>query len=163
MTRLNLVVDPSKNNITEKLHINKNVSSFKPDMDEWYINFHKIDVQGKTFVFIEDALKISSINEEEHKIKVIPEKTEKESEFPYKVYKKHIILAEDEYDTNKALLIPRKEAILMLKDIKDKKENTIDTEIFGDFGRKELRIDSYTHSVTEEEIKNVIIKLLSIQ
>ncbi len=163
MTRLNLVVDPSKNNITEKLHISKNVSSFKPDMDEWYINFHKIDVQGKTLVFIEDALKISSINEEEHKIKVIPEKTEKEFEFHYIVYNKHIILAEDEYDTNKALLIPRKEAILMLKDIKDKKENTIDTEIFGDSGRKELRIDSYTHSVTEEEIKNVIIKLLSIQ
>ena len=57
------------------------------------------------------------------------------------------------------LLIPIKEAIPILKDIKDKKENTIDTKIFGDSGRKELRIDSYTHSVTEEELKNVITKL----
>ena len=59
----------------------------------------------------------------------------------------------------KALLIPIKEAILILKDIKDKKENTIDTKIFGDSGRKELRIDSYAHSVTDEELKNVITKL----
>lgn len=159
MTRLNLIVDPSKNNITEKLHIDKNVSSFKPDMDELYINFHKIFIQGKELVFIEDILKISSINEEEHKIKVIPENIEKEYEFPYIVYNKHIILAINEYDTDKALLIPIKEAIPILKDIKDKKENTIDTKIFGDSGRKELRIDSYAHSVTEEELKNVITKL----
>lgn len=159
MTRLNLIVDPSKNNITEKLHIDKNVSSFKLDMDELYINFHKIFIQGKELVFIEDILKISSINEEEHKIKVIPENIEKEYEFPYIVYNKHIILAINEYDTDKALLIPIKEAIPILKDIKDKKENTIDTKIFGDSGRKELRIDSYAHSVTEEELKNVITKL----
>ena len=159
MTRLNLIVDPSKNNITEKLHIDKNVSSFKPDMNEWYINFHKIFIQGQELVFIEDVLKISSINEEEHKIKVMPENIKKEYEFPYIVYNKHIILARNEYDTDKALLIPIKEAIPILKDIKDKKENTIDTKIFGDSGRKELRIDSYTHSVTEEELKNVITKL----
>ena len=159
MTRLNLIVDPSKNNITEKLHIDKNVSSFKPDMNEWYINFHKIFIQGQELVFIEDVLKISSINKEEHKIKVMPENIKKEYEFPYIVYNKHIILARNEYDTDKALLIPIKEAIPILKDIKDKKENTIDTKIFGDSGRKELRIDSYTHSVTEEELKNVITKL----
>ena len=159
MTRLNLIVDPSKNNITEKLHIDKNVSSFKPDMNEWYINFHKIFIQGQELVFIEDVLKISSINEEEHKIKVMPENIKKEYEFPYIVYNKHIILAINEYDTDKALLIPIKEAIPILKDIKDKKENTIDTKIFGDSGRKELRIDSYAHSVTEEELKNVITKL----
>lgn len=159
MTRLNLIVDPSKNNITEKLHIDKNVSSFKPDIDEWYINFHKIFIQGQELVFIEDVLKISSINEEEHKIKVMPENIEKEYEFPYIIYNKHIILARNEYDTDKALLIPIKEAILILKDIKNKKENTIDTKIFGDSGRKELRIDSYAHSVTEEELKNVITKL----
>ena len=159
MTRLNLIVDPSKNNITEKLHIDKNVSSFKPDMNEWYINFHKIFIQGQELVFIEDVLKISSINEEEHKIKVMPENIKKEYEFPYIVYNKHIILARNEYDTDKVLLIPIKEAIFILKDIKDKKENTIDTKIFGDSGRKELRIDSYAHSVTEEELKNVITKL----
>ena len=159
MTKLNLIVDPSKNNITEKLHIDKNVSSFKPDMNEWYINFHKIFIQGQELVFIEDVLKISSINEEEHKIKVMPENIEKEYEFPYIVYNKHIILARNEYDTDKVLLIPIKEAIPILKDIKDKKENTIDTKIFGDSGRKELRIDSYAHSVTEEELKNVITKL----
>ena len=159
MTRLNLIVDPSKNNITEKLHIDKNVSSFKPDMNEWYINFHKIFIQGQELVFIEDVLKISSINEEEHKIKVMPENIKKEYEFPYIVYNKHIILARNEYDTDKSLLIPIKEAIPILKDIKDKKENTIDTKIFGDSGRKELRIDSYAHSVTEEELKNVITKL----
>lgn len=159
MTRLNLIVDPSKNNITEKLHIDKNVSSFKPDMNEWYINFHKIFIQGQELVFIEDVLKISSINEEEHKIKVMPENIKKEYEFPYIVYNKHIILARNEYDTDKVLLIPIKEAILILKDIKDKKENTIDTKIFGDSGKKELRIDSYAHSVTEEELKNVITKL----
>lgn len=159
MTRLNLIVDPSKNNITEKLHIDKNVSSFKPNMNEWYINFHKIFIQGQELVFIEDVLKISSINEEEHKIKVMPENIKKEYEFPYIVYNKHIILARNEYDTDKALLIPIKEAIPILKDIKDKKENTIDTKIFGDSGRKELRIDSYAHSVTEEELKNVITKL----
>lgn len=159
MTKLNLIVDPSKNNITEKLHIDKNVSSFKPNMNEWYINFHKIFIQGQELVFIEDVLKISSINEEEHKIKVMPENIKKEYEFPYIVYNKHIILARNEYDTDKALLIPIKEAIPILKDIKDKKENTIDTKIFGDSGRKELRIDSYAHSVTEEELKNVITKL----
>lgn len=159
MTRLNLIVDPSKNNITEKLHIDKNVSSFKPNMNEWYINFHKIFIQGQELVFIEDVLKISSINEEEHKIKVMPENIKKEYEFPYIVYNKHIILARNEYDTDKSLLIPIKEAIPILKDIKDKKENTIDTKIFGDSGRKELRIDSYAHSVTEEELKNVITKL----
>ena len=159
MTKLNLIVDPSKNNITEKLHIDKNVSSFKPDIDEWYINFHKIFIQGQELVFIEDVIKISSINEEEHKIKVIPENIEKEYEFPYIVYNKHIILARNEYDTDKVLLIPIKEAILILKDIKDKKENTIDTKIFGDSGRKELRIDSYAHSVTEEELNNIITKL----
>ena len=159
MTRLNLIVDPSKNNITEKLHLDKNVSSFKPDMNEWYINFHKIFIQGQELVFIEDVLKISSINEEEHKIKVMPENIKKEYEFPYIVYNKHIILARNEYDTDKVLLIPIKEAIFILKDIKDKKENTIDTKIFGDSGRKELRIDSYAHSVTEEELKNVITKL----
>lgn len=159
MTKLNLIVDPSKNNITEKLHIDKNVSSFKPDMDEWYINFHKIFIQGQELVFIEDVIKISSINEEEHKIKVMPENIEKEYEFPYIVYNKHIILARNEYDTDKVLLIPIKEAILILKDIKDKKENTIDTKIFGDSGRKELRIDSYAHSVTEEELNNIITKL----
>ena len=159
MTKLNLIVDPSKNNITEKLHIDKNVSSFKPDMNEWYINFHKIFIQGQELVFIEDVLKISSINEEEHKIKVMPENIKKEYEFPYIVYNKHIILARNEYDTDKVLLIPIKEAIPILKDIKDKKENTIDTKIFGDSGRKELRIDSYAHSVTEEELKNVITKL----
>ena len=159
MTKLNLIVDPSKNNITEKLHIDKNVSSFKPNMNEWYINFHKIFIQGQELVFIEDVLKISSINEEEHKIKVMHENIKKEYEFPYIVYNKHIILARNEYDTDKALLIPIKEAIPILKDIKDKKENTIDTKIFGDSGRKELRIDSYAHSVTEEELKNVITKL----
>ena len=159
MTKLNLIVDPSKNNITEKLHIDKNVSSFKPDIDEWYINFHKIFIQGQELVFIEDVIKISSINEEEHKIKVMPENIEKEYEFPYIVYNKHIILARNEYDTDKVLLIPIKEAILILKDIKDKKENTIDTKIFGDSGRKELRIDSYAHSVTEEELNNIITKL----
>ena len=159
MTRLNLIVDPSKNNITEKLHIDKNVSSFKPNMNEWYINFHKIFIQGQELVFIEDVFKISSINEEEHKIKVMLENIKKEYEFPYIVYNKHIILARNEYDTDKSLLIPIKEAIPILKDIKDKKENTIDTKIFGDSGRKELRIDSYAHSVTEEELKNVITKL----
>ena len=159
MTKLNLIVDPSKNNITEKLHIDKNVSSFKPDIDEWYINFHKIFIQGQELVFIEDVIKISSINEEEHKIKVMSENIEKEYEFPYIVYNKHIILARNEYDTDKVLLIPIKEAILILKDIKDKKENTIDTKIFGDSGRKELRIDSYAHSVTEEELNNIITKL----
>ena len=72
MTRLNLVVDPSKNNITEKLHINKTVHDFTPDLDEYYIIIHKTLVSGEIIVFIEDIVNIFSINDVNKTIKLSP-------------------------------------------------------------------------------------------
>ena len=51
----------------------------------------------------------------------------------------------------------------MFKDFKDKKQTTIDVKIFGDNGKYELRKDSEDHLITEEELKELIIKLLALK
>ena len=154
--------------IVEKLRINKNtdIVSDNIDLDTPYLLIHKITNSGKTEVYVENIVKIIRIEEKNEDIILTPEddKGKAEFRFHYIMYGGHIILAEGEWSNDKCVLFPKREAIDILRGLKNN-DYKIELSYFDDDtnSKCEVRYDSKDYQITDEEIKNVIINLLVVK
>ena len=158
--------------IVEKLHLGKNKVTDLFDPDEYFVVFHKLINDGKNCIYIENIVKIQSVDEENSRIVIKPidwNEDEDGAEFSYIIYGNHILLCKDIDEIDKGILLPRKEAIEVIQSF-SRTNYVFDVEKYfehTEFGHKnedyEVRKDCQSHKLTEKERKDIIIDLLKLK
>ena len=146
--------------IIEKLHLNKDTEIQDIfNLNTVYLIIHKTITEGELKVFVENTIKIIEVNKENKEIKIEPIDWKSTFKFDYYIYDNHIILAKDEFASDKSLLLEKEEAINFLKSLKDN-DYLINLSYFGEDDKKvAVREDSKEHKINDDEIQSHIDEL----
>ena len=145
--------------IVEKLVIDKTVGlNTKIDLKPWYLMFHKTFVESQNRLYIEDIIKIKDVDVIHGVLKLLPYGWGGTIDKKYITINEHTVLGESIYDTDLVALLPKDEALQVLKKIKDTESFDI-KEYFDSDDKVEIRKDSSDHKITYKEINDIIKEL----